>query len=87
MVRKVLETFLDFQAPAPEKLHAKLNSVTFDEAKKAAIYKFSNDLSHRTGQGFEPGLVQESQKNAAYLLEMIKELAPAHNDGMMASIA
>jgi len=87
VVRKVLETFLDFQAPAPEKLHAKLNSVTFDEAKKSAIYKFSNDLSHRTGQGFEPGLVQESQKNAAYLLEMIKELAPAHYDGMMASIA
>lgn len=86
VVRKVLETFLDFHAPAPQTLHAKLNSIRFDEAKKTAIYKFSNDLSHRTGQGFEPGLVQESQKNAAYLLEMIKELAPAHYDGMMASI-
>lgn len=87
VVRKVLETFLDFHAPAPKSLHAKLNSTNFDEAKKTAIYKFSNDLSHRTGQGFEPGLVQESQKNAAYLLEMIKELAPAHYNGMIASIA
>lgn len=86
VVRKVLETFLDFHAPAPNTLHAKLNSVTFDEAKKTAIYKFSNDLSHRTGQGFEPGLVQESQKNAAYLLQMIKALSPEHYDGMMTSI-
>jgi wobble nucleotide-excising tRNase len=87
VVRKVLETFLDFYAPAPKSLHAKLNSVAFDDTKRTAIYKFSNDLSHRTGQGFEPGLVQESQKNAAYLLEMIKSLAPEHYEGMMASIA
>lgn len=87
VVRKVLETFLDFYAPAPKSLYAKLNSVPFDETKKTAIYKFSNDLSHFTGQGFEPGLVQESQKNTGHLLEMIKALAPEHYNGMIDSIS
>ncbi|MGM4924494.1 AAA family ATPase [Tardiphaga sp. 804_B3_N1_9] len=85
VTRKVLETFLDFHVPERKALYAKLADVPFDENKKAAIYKFANDLSHFTGQGFEPGLVQESQKNAAYLLEMIKELAPQHYQGMMSA--
>jgi wobble nucleotide-excising tRNase len=86
IVRKVLETFLDFYAPGKKELYQKLGSVAYDENKKAAIYKFANDLSHFTGQGFEPGLVQESQKNASYLLEMIKELAPKHYAGMLESV-
>jgi wobble nucleotide-excising tRNase len=85
VTRKVLETFVDFHVPERKSLYAKLSDIKFDENKKAAIYKFANDLSHFTGQGFEPGLVQESQKNAAYLLEMIKELAPQHYQGMMAA--
>ncbi|WP_445490590.1 AAA family ATPase [Rhodopseudomonas sp. RCAM05734] len=85
VTRKVLETFLDFHVPERKALYAKLADVPFDENKKAAIYKFANDLSHFTGQGFEPGLVQESQKNAAYLLEMIKELAPQHYQGMISA--
>lgn len=87
ITRKVLETFIDFYAPSNKKLYLKLADLPFDENKKAAIYKFSNEMSHFTGQGFEPGLVQESQKNTAYLLEMIKELAPQHFEGMMATIA
>lgn len=86
ITRKVLETFIDFYAPSNKKLYSKLADLPFDENKKAAIYKFSNEMSHFTGQGFEPGLVQESQKNTAYLLEMIKELAPQHYNGMMATI-
>jgi wobble nucleotide-excising tRNase len=86
VTRKVLETFLDFYVPERKALYAKLADIKFDEDKKTAIYKFANDLSHFTGQGFEPGLVQESQKNSAYLLEMIKALAPQHYEGMMASI-
>ncbi|MBN9585745.1 MAG: AAA family ATPase [Afipia sp.] len=85
VTRKVLETFLDFHVPGRKSLYAKLSVVVFDENKKTAIYKFANDLSHFTGQGFEPGLVQESQKNTAYLLEMIKELAPQHYQGMMSA--
>jgi wobble nucleotide-excising tRNase len=85
VTRKVLETFVDFHVPERKSLYAKLSDIKFDENKKAAIFKFANDLSHFTGQGFEPGLVQESQKNAAYLLEMIKELAPQHYQGMMAA--
>lgn len=87
VTRKVLETFLDFYSPGRSSLHDKLAPVNFDENKKTAILKFSNDLSHFTGKGFEPALVQESQKNSGYLLEMIKELAPQHYQGMVAAIA
>jgi wobble nucleotide-excising tRNase len=86
VTRKVLETFLDFHVPERKSLYAKLADVMFDENKKTAIYKFANDLSHFTGQGFEPGLVQESQKNTAYLLEMINTLAPKHYEGMMNAV-
>lgn len=80
--RKVLEAFLDFHQPARGSLFAKLNRVRFDDTKKVALYKFTNDLSHRTGGGFEPGLVQEAQKNARYLLEMIEAVDPGHYVGM-----
>jgi wobble nucleotide-excising tRNase len=86
VTRKVLETFLDFHVPERKGLYAKLADLEFDENKKTAIYKFANDLSHFTGQGFEPGLVQESQKNTKYLLEMIEVLAPQHYKGMMSAI-
>ncbi|MER9002245.1 MULTISPECIES: AAA family ATPase [unclassified Mesorhizobium] len=85
VTRKVLETFLDFFVPGKNSLYVKLSQVAFDENKKTAIYKYANDNSHFTGQGFEPGLVQESQKNVTYLLEMIKALAPQHYDGMVAA--
>lgn len=85
VTRKVLETFLDFFVPGKNSLYVKLSQVSFDENKKTAIYKYANDNSHFTGQGFEPGLVQGSQKNVIYLLEMIKALAPQHYDGMVAA--
>jgi hypothetical protein len=81
-----LETFLDFHVPGTAKLYTKLNSLDFDENKRTAVYKFTNDLSHRTGQGFEPGLVDESQKNTKYLLEMIEYVAPKHYRGMLAAV-
>lgn len=84
VARKVLETFLDFYVPGNQNLFRKLEAVSFDATKKTAIYKFTNDNSHFTGQGFEPGLIQESQKNVAYLLEMIEALAPQHFAGMKA---
>ena len=84
VARKVLETFLNFHVPGNQSLYQKLEAVTFDANKTTAIYKFTNDNSHFTGQGFEPGLVQESQKNVAHLLEMIEALAPQHYEGMKA---
>jgi wobble nucleotide-excising tRNase len=82
VARKVLETFLEFQVPAEKKLYKKLEAIEFDENKKTAIYKFANDLSHRTGKGFDPALVAETQKNVVYLLEMIKTVAPNHFNGL-----
>lgn len=84
IARKVLETFLDFHVPLKGSLYAKLDKVDFDEHKKTAINKFANDLSHHTGKGFDPALVAESQKNAKYLLEMIKAVAPLHYGGLEA---
>lgn len=85
-VRKVLETFLDFYQPSKDTVYKKLSKLNFDENKKTSIYKFSNDLSHFTGQGFEPGLVIESQKSVSYLLELIKKMSNSHYEGMMNTI-
>jgi wobble nucleotide-excising tRNase len=82
VARKVLETFLEFQVPAGESYYNQLEAIDFDANKKTAIFKFANDLSHRTGKGFDPALVAETQKNVTYLLEMIKAVAPSHFDGL-----
>jgi wobble nucleotide-excising tRNase len=82
VARKVLETFLDFHVPSNKSLYLKLDETNFDPHKKTAIYKFTNDLSHFTGKGFDPALVAETQKNVAYLLEMIKDVAPLHYAGL-----
>lgn len=82
MARKLLETFLEFHAPSTDSMYKQLEAVTFNESKKTAIYKFTNDHSHRTGKGFDPAIVAESQKNVTYLLEMIKDIAPTHYAGL-----
>ena len=84
VARKVLETFLDFHVPSNKTLYRKLDETDFDPHKKTAIYKFTNDLSHFTGKGFDPALVAETQKNTAHLLEMIKHVAPLHFAGLEA---
>lgn len=87
VTRKVLETFLDFYAPAERTMHKQLATIKFDEDKKAAVLKFANDQSHRTGKGFDPAIVAESQKTVTHLLEMIKAIAPAHYDGLEKMVA
>jgi wobble nucleotide-excising tRNase len=82
IARKVLETFLEFHRPSELKLYEKLDKIDFDEDKKTAIYKFSNALSHFTGQSFDPALVAETQKNVTYLLEMIHHVSPDHYIGL-----
>lgn len=78
IARKVLETFLMFRVPNGETPYKKMEKLTFDEDKKTAIYKFTNDQSHITGDGFDPSLVPETQKNVQYLLEMMKTVFPEH---------
>lgn len=87
IARKVLETFLDFHLPSKKSLYQKLDETQFDPHKKTAIYKFTNDLSHFTGKGFDPALVAETQKNTAFLLEMIEKTAPLHYSGLKALAA
>ncbi len=78
IARKTLESFLLFMVPNSKKMLRKLEEIDFDEKKKTAIYKFTNNQSHKTGSGFDPSLVEECQKNIKYLLEMIKETFPKH---------
>lgn len=80
IARKVLDTFLMFRVPNGEVAYKKMEKLPFDETKKTAIYKFTNDQSHITGDGFDPSLVPETQKNVQYLLEMMKSVFPEHYD-------
>ncbi len=80
IARKVLDTFLMFRVPNGEKAYKKMEKLPFDETKKTAIHKFTNDQSHITGDGFDPSLVPETQKNVQYLLEMMKSVFPEHYD-------
>ena len=78
IARKTLEYFLMIMIPNSDKMFTKMEALEFDEIKKTAIYKFTNDQSHITGNGFDPSLVQECQNNVKYLLEMIENVFPAH---------
>lgn len=79
IARKFLETFLMFRVPNSKNHYEKIESLKeFDQDKRTAIYKFTNDQSHITGKGFDPSLVPETQKNVTYLLEMVKTTFPEH---------
>ena len=58
--------------------HKKLTNLDYNEQKKAALYKYTNDLSHPTLSGLDPALVGETQTNVKHLLEMIETVAPVH---------
>lgn len=55
IARKALEYFLMIMVPNSESMYKKLESIKFDNNKKTAIYKFTNDQSHITGNGFDLG--------------------------------
>lgn len=86
VARKVLETFLMFRVPNGDNIYKKLETLKFDDTKKTAIYKFTNDQSHITGKGFDPSLIPETQKNVKYLLEMIEKVFPEHFNILKSSI-
>lgn len=85
IARKTLEYFLNIMVPNNENMFKKMAKLNFDENKKTAIYKFTNDQSHITGDGFDPSLVPECQNNVKYLLEMIENVFPAHYKILMES--
>lgn len=80
MIRKVLEAFLE-QHSTGHSLYNKLENLAtnnFDPAKKTALLKFANDMSHSTFSGIDPALVPETKNNIAHLLELIENVAPIH---------
>lgn len=86
MARKFLETFLFLYDPSNDKIYKKLDKIKFDDNKKTAIFKFSNELSHYTPDYFNPALIDETRKNVGYLLEMVEEVLPEHYKGLEASL-
>ena len=86
IARKVLEYFLMIMIPNSKSMYNKLELLEFDENKKTAIYKFTNDQSHITGNGFDPSLVPECQNNVKYLIEMIETVFPSHHKVLVESI-
>ena len=87
LARKLLESFLMMMVPNSNGLYSKIESLDFDENKKTAIYKFTNDQSHITGKGFDPSLVQESQNNVKYLMEMMETVFPEHYEILKKSVS
>lgn len=86
IARKILESFLE-QHSTGRSFHKKLENLKFDETKKAALYKYTNDLSHPTLSGLDPALIGETQTNVKHLLEMIEEIAPVHFRALTDTIA
>lgn len=78
IARKLLDTFLMFRVPKNVSPYKRLEEIKYDEQKKSAIYKFSNDQSHITGSGFDPSLVPEAKNCIKDLLDMIKAVDPEH---------
>jgi wobble nucleotide-excising tRNase len=87
IARKVLDTFLMFRVPNSTSGYEKMTTLTFDENKKTAIYKFTNDQSHITGAGFDPSLIAETQNNVKALLEMMEAVFPEHYTILVQSIS
>ena len=86
IARKVLESFLA-QHSTGKSFHQKLENLDYDEAKKGALYKYTNDLSHPTLSGLDPALIGETQTNVKHLIEMIKDRAPVHYKALTDTIA
>ena len=86
IARKVLETFLE-QHSTGKSFYKKLENLKYDEAKKASLYKYTNDLSHPTLSGLDPALVGETQTNVKHLLEMIEVVAPVHHKALTDTIS
>lgn len=86
IARKVLETFLE-QHSTGNSFYRKLENLKYDETKKSALYKYTNDLSHPTLSGLDPALVGETQTNVKHLLEMIEAVAPVHHQALTDTIS
>jgi wobble nucleotide-excising tRNase len=76
--RKLLDTYLLYRVPIKGTTYDRLNELNYAEEEKSEIYKFVNDSSHITGDGFDPSLVPETKRCVKLLLDLIKETDPEH---------
>lgn len=90
IARRVLETFLSFKFPhMGGDLHAKLEEVTFDPAKKARILRFLHTHSH-AAQIEEPehdlSVLSETPAVLNDVLDLIKSVDDQHFNGMCSKL-
>lgn len=78
IIRKVMESFLEHNRPRATSMYKQLEELSFDEQKKTALYKYSNDLSHPTLSNIDPAQAIETKTNIGHLFEMMKTIAPAY---------
>lgn len=81
MARKLWETFLMFRVPIGANTYTRMDVLKdegFDEEKLDAIYKFTNDQSHISGDGFDPSLVPETDKALQAIFDVMAQAAPEH---------
>jgi len=82
LARKVLDHFLNILYPDSETPYKKLKRVNFDENKKDAIYRFTNDQSHISDLGFDPALASETEHVISSMLEMMNAVFPSHYESL-----
>jgi wobble nucleotide-excising tRNase len=95
LARKLMESFLAFRVPSVPHgnghtqgdIWAKLETLAFDEHKKARILRFLNDYSHSGAIGGDQQdftALNETPAVLADLLAMIEQADKSHYDGMVA---
>lgn len=78
--RKLLDVFLLYRVPVKGSPFKRLERIKYSETDKRELYKFVNDSSHITGDGFDASLVPETQRCVDILLGMMKNVDPEHYD-------
>ena len=81
IARKVWEYYLSFCVPNGKDAYSKMKILIaegYDSQKMDAIYKYTNDLSHISGGGFNPSLVPEAVKAIEAIFELMEKITPRH---------
>ena len=87
IARKFLDTFLMLIDPGKKNTHTRLKEMNFDKIKKEAIFKFTNEHSHSTGDTFNPSLIPGVKSIVKDLLDMVKKTSPKHFKSLESGIS
>lgn len=88
LCRRFIESLITFKYPKKEKdIWEKFKKVSFDEVKKAKVYKFINLHSHNdkieSHEGFGDNIFAEGKPLVATVMEFIKAIDTPHYDELL----